>query len=292
MAEKLLVNIMYECSRYKSEIPWDSIAHRFHPGSSGGAILQHLNRLRSVLIAEGHLVPPLCQKPGSKSIVDPTIRGYIRASPEGAENVHLTRPVLFSEPIEDRRFNLPDAIDRGSRARNMNEAALLPGTTPPSRKRSRAVPAIIKRESLSPNVDDMPSDEEYVPGRKSKPARRSARAKKVKYNEDVPDYDFEEDEEDDGSPSKGRQRQSINGGKEHTDAAAVADGEELATSGKDNVDNEAEEEAEAASAQVSAGFYCSSIVVLTRYKSQSTGRTKRRRTSSKKMEPRARSMQS
>ncbi|KAK3315152.1 hypothetical protein B0H66DRAFT_606056 [Apodospora peruviana] len=111
MPEKLLLHIMYECSRHRVDVPWDAIAHRLHPGSTGGAIMQHLNRMRNTLIAEGHLVPPICQKPGSRVFVDPTIRGYIRKDPDSSDDMLSTRPVPFSEPCDDRRFNLPDAYE-------------------------------------------------------------------------------------------------------------------------------------------------------------------------------------
>ncbi len=111
MSEKLLLHLMYECSRHQVEIPWDAIAHRFHPGSSGSAIIQHLNRMRGTLIAEGHLVPPVPQKPGVRIHVDPNIRGYIRKYPENADEQFTTRAVRFDEKIEDRKFNLPDAYD-------------------------------------------------------------------------------------------------------------------------------------------------------------------------------------
>ncbi|KAH7626886.1 hypothetical protein B0T09DRAFT_376505 [Sordaria sp. MPI-SDFR-AT-0083] len=115
MAEKLLLHIQYECSRYRVDIPWDSIAHRLHPGSTGSAIHQHLNRLRGHLIAEGHLVPPICQKPGSRVFVDPHVRGYIRANQENPDDQLTTRPVRFDEPLEDRKFNLPDAVENFGR---------------------------------------------------------------------------------------------------------------------------------------------------------------------------------
>jgi len=49
---------------------------RLNPGSSGMSAIQMLNKLRDILISEGHLVPPLMGK--QKSNLDPSIRGYIR----------------------------------------------------------------------------------------------------------------------------------------------------------------------------------------------------------------------
>ena len=106
MSEKLLLHIQYECTRHGINLPWDLIAHRLNPGSSGGAIVQWLNRLRGTLVAEGHLVPPIGQKPGSKVVVNQEIRGYVRKFPDGDDTIS-TRAVMFSEPLEDRKHNLP-----------------------------------------------------------------------------------------------------------------------------------------------------------------------------------------
>ncbi|KAG5952024.1 hypothetical protein E4U53_001796 [Claviceps sorghi] len=107
MAEKLLLHIQYECSRHKITLPWDAIAHRLHPGSSGQAVCQHIHRLRRELVAEGHLVPPMpSQKSGS--LIDPEIRGYTRQNVD-TNDLETTRPVTFDERLDDPKLNLPDA---------------------------------------------------------------------------------------------------------------------------------------------------------------------------------------
>lgn len=108
MAEKLLLHIQYECARHKVNIPWDAIAHRLHPGSSGTAVMQHLNRLRKELIAEGHLVPPMPIRPAAGETSDQEIRGYVRLDMDG-DDKKTTRPVRFDEGLDDRKFSLPDA---------------------------------------------------------------------------------------------------------------------------------------------------------------------------------------
>ncbi|KAK7417146.1 chaperonin [Neonectria punicea] len=109
MAEKLLLHLQYECARYKIELPWNNIAHRLKPGSTGAAVNQHLARLRRELIAEGHLVPPVLPRPGGAA-VDHTIRGYVRKDEQGDDKLE-TRAVRFNERVDDRKFNLPDALD-------------------------------------------------------------------------------------------------------------------------------------------------------------------------------------
>lgn len=109
MAEKLILHLHYECVRHKVNIPWDSIAHRLRPGSSGAAVLQHVHRLRKELLAEGHMVPPPAQKASPSTPFDPTVRGYVRDPT--SDDKHATRPVGFDEKMDDAKINLPDALD-------------------------------------------------------------------------------------------------------------------------------------------------------------------------------------
>ncbi|TPX13200.1 uncharacterized protein E0L32_006400 [Thyridium curvatum] len=181
MAEKLLLHIQYECSRHKIELPWDAISHRLHPGSSGGAVLQHMNRLRHTLVAEGHLVPPICQKPGSRVRVDPSIRGYVRANMEGQDCV-TTRPVPFNEPMDDRRFNIPDTFDDttipGSvkRKQQGGEGLGRQGQGKGKKKTTKSK-AVIKTES--PDPADLDGDADYDPSatKSTTSRRRSSRAR-------------------------------------------------------------------------------------------------------------------
>lgn len=120
MADKLLLHIQYECQRAKIDLPWNAIAHRLHPGSSGAAVTQYLVRLRRELVAEGHLVPPLPQVKG----LDSSIRGYIREDENGDDKT-TTRPVTFAERLEDRRFSLPGAFDDDAEPETPAAAAAL-----------------------------------------------------------------------------------------------------------------------------------------------------------------------
>lgn len=105
MAEKLLLHIHYECSRHKIQLPWNEIAHRLHPGSSGQAILQHINRLRKDVQIEGHMVPPVPTRPASGRPQNNKIRGYV-LDEDHEEGV---RPIYFDEHLEDRKFSIPGA---------------------------------------------------------------------------------------------------------------------------------------------------------------------------------------
>ncbi|KAK4070081.1 uncharacterized protein Triagg1_6502 [Trichoderma aggressivum f. europaeum] len=109
MTEKLLLHMHYECARHKINIPWDAIAHRLRPGSSGQAILQHVGRVRKELLAEGHMVPPPAHKSSPSTPYDPTVRGYVR-DPTSDDKL-ATRSVGFDEKLDDAKINLPDAFD-------------------------------------------------------------------------------------------------------------------------------------------------------------------------------------
>ncbi len=230
MAEKLLLHLQYECSRYKIDLPWDSIAHRLHPGSSGGAVLQHVNRLRNTLVAEGHLVPPICQKPGSRVTVDPKIRGYVRKHMEGVDTVS-TRAVPFTEPMDDRKFNLPDAYDNvhvSGHVKRQNQ-----GGAPRKNGGSRGTPVI---KSDSPDPADLDSDAEYDPqAKKNSDAfrRRSARPKVSKsYIEEDNEYE-EPGEDDDGEIEEAE--------PDMDDVGDPGDGDEGIEVGEANEDDEADE---------------------------------------------------
>ena len=108
MAEKLLLHVQYECSRHRIQVPWDEIAHRLHPGSSGQAVVQHINRLRKDVAVEGHLVPPAPVRPTLGRTQDNKIRGYVRD--EAADEPNAMRPVYFDEHIADRKLPIPGAF--------------------------------------------------------------------------------------------------------------------------------------------------------------------------------------
>jgi hypothetical protein len=108
MVEKFLLNLEYECTRQGIAIPWDDIAHRFHPGATGAGVQQHFARLRSVMAAEGHLIPPKIPSKKHRGSPDSTIRGYIRSDID-EDGAIIVRSVKYTEPLEHPTFNKPDA---------------------------------------------------------------------------------------------------------------------------------------------------------------------------------------
>ncbi|KAK3683722.1 hypothetical protein B0T22DRAFT_520034 [Podospora appendiculata] len=216
MADKLLLHIMYETTRHRIDVPWDAIAHRFHPGSTGGAIMQHLNRLRGILVAEGHLVPPIVQKPGSKVYVDPKIRGYVRKYPE-SEDMTTSRPVSFEEVVEDPKYNLPDAFEgyrQPTSARRESRISSTPKVaTPGSSRASSALKAPIKgspkisgilkdltAKNSAPKKTPVKTPVKKTPAKKA--SLKKVSAKKVEEEDDELEIK-EEDEQTSGSDSDG-----------------------------------------------------------------------------------------
>ncbi|TEY58843.1 hypothetical protein BOTCAL_0198g00100 [Botryotinia calthae] len=213
MMEKLILNMVYEFRRSEITLPWDKVAHRQRPGSSGAAAMQHINKLREILITEGHLVPPPF---GKKNAFDPNIRGYIRDM--NSEDPKATRPVTWDEEIEDLKESLViPGVTRGSgtyrrnRAQWQNNKATIVEETPtktlstqarPDKRASKAKTdqkeksfMIKKERSESIDPAEMPSDEDYDPGNRLKIKGHRKRKVKVKTERK---YDLDETSDSEG----------------------------------------------------------------------------------------------
>ncbi|ESZ90074.1 hypothetical protein SBOR_9538 [Sclerotinia borealis F-4128] len=196
MMEKLILHIVFECRRAGINLPWDKIAHRLYPASSGAAAQQYINKMRDVLITEGHLVPPPL---GKKAVFDPSIRGYIRDMDAG--DPRTSRPVGWDEEIVDLKESLiVPGVSRGSGTYRRDKARwqsnkttiaeetptkILRARTHPDRQPSKPKPErkektvkIKKERSESLDPAEMPSDEDYDPGNRLK--LKGYRKRKVK----------------------------------------------------------------------------------------------------------------
>ncbi|KAF5874253.1 putative heat shock protein mitochondrial precursor protein [Botrytis fragariae] len=213
MPEKLILCMVYECRRAELDIPWDNIAHRIRPGSSGAATIQHINKLREILIPEGHLVPPPFAK---KNNVDPNVRGYIRDM--NSEDPKATRAVTWDEKIEDLKESLViPGVTRGSgtyrrdRARWQNNKVAIVEETPtktlssrqgaekraPKAKTEQKEKSFMVKRERSESIDptEMPSDEDYDPGNRLKIKGHRKRKVKVKTERK---YDLDETSDSEG----------------------------------------------------------------------------------------------
>ncbi|TGO32590.1 hypothetical protein BHYA_0304g00080 [Botrytis hyacinthi] len=213
MADKLIQCINYECRRRGLNIPWNDIAHRMDPGSSGAAAMQYVNKMREILIPEGHLVPPPFAK---KNTVNPNVRGYIRDM--NSDDPKATREVTWEEEIEHPKESLDiPGVTRGSgtyrrdRARWQNNKASIVEETPTKTFSSRQCPekraseakteqkekSFMVKKERSESIDpaEMPSDEDYDPGNRLK--IKGHRKRKVKV-ETERKYDLDETSDSEG----------------------------------------------------------------------------------------------
>ena len=124
MIDKLVLHIQYECHKKGIQIPWDNIVHRLSPGSSGPSALQMLNKLREVLITEGHMTPPQLGK--ANSTVDPTLRGYIRDM--DAIDPRTMKAVRWTDDVTDRKESLvvPGLVRGSGKYRKIPKDELVP----------------------------------------------------------------------------------------------------------------------------------------------------------------------
>lgn len=165
--EKLLLHLMYELHLQGIKPPWDAIVKRLCDGSTGQAAIQHLHKLRDILVAEGHMVPPQMGK-GNK--IDPTIRGYIR---DMDSRIPTDVKVLrWGEFHEDRKENLviPGVVRGSGNYKKIQNYELSSSTTveklakPADGSRRSRLPAEIIEAKKAKEVDET----KIKVGRKSK----------------------------------------------------------------------------------------------------------------------------
>ena len=67
MDKKLLLTVQYECSKAGVTVPWDAVAETMGPKITGGAVVQHLAKLRNRMIEQGLSVPPPLKRGGGST---------------------------------------------------------------------------------------------------------------------------------------------------------------------------------------------------------------------------------
>ncbi|KAH6669886.1 hypothetical protein B0J14DRAFT_565664 [Halenospora varia] len=185
MYEKILLMIIFETFRDGYQIPWDRVVQRLSPGSTGASAVQHFNRLRYILLSEGHLVPPPLGKLGS--VAPPYIRGYVRDME--SENIYATRVVQWDEKVEDRKESLEiPGLVRGSGNYRKSEKVK---PKPVAQVKKEAV-AAKKPEHVTP--EDKVQPEAKTPKRVRAPRARVNKAPpKLKDEADPAELDSEDD---------------------------------------------------------------------------------------------------
>lgn len=67
MDKKLLLGLQYSCNGAGLAVPWNDIGRIMGEGITGGAVVQHLAKLRNRMIAQGLPVPPPLRRGGGSS---------------------------------------------------------------------------------------------------------------------------------------------------------------------------------------------------------------------------------
>ncbi|KAG4428786.1 hypothetical protein IFR05_015735 [Cadophora sp. M221] len=217
MMEKLILHMQYECHKQGLQVPWDSIVHRLNPGSSGPSATQMLNKLRDVLITEGHMIPPVLGKAGSAQ--DPTLRGYTR---DMSSNIPTaTMAVRWTDDITDRKENLvvPGLIRGSGKYRKVPKSELVPVPKvelKPGERRNRK-PAEVDAWNAEQRAVRESEKKARAVGRAARgPSSRSSRVKKEFKDETDSEIDPAElDSDDDYNPevkkkSSSRRKKIVN----------------------------------------------------------------------------------
>ena len=85
MDKKLLLAVQYQCNLVGVAIPWTEIGAIMGEGITGGAVIQHLAKLRARMIAQGLSVPPPLRRGGGGSRISTAFsggfKGKVKATP-------------------------------------------------------------------------------------------------------------------------------------------------------------------------------------------------------------------
>ena len=71
MDKLLLLNIQYQCNHDNLGINWDAVGRLMGSTVSGGAVIQHLAKLRQRMAGAGHDVPPTLRRGGGSRVPNP-----------------------------------------------------------------------------------------------------------------------------------------------------------------------------------------------------------------------------
>ena len=89
MDKKLLLAVQYVCNLKGVGVPWDDIGHEMGDKITGGAVIQHLAKLRTRMIEQGLSVPPPLRRGGGASRISTT--SYSLSKVKTASNNKVTK---------------------------------------------------------------------------------------------------------------------------------------------------------------------------------------------------------
>lgn len=99
MDKKLLLAMQYQCNFAGLAVPWNDIGGIMGDGITGGAVIQHLAKLRIRMIAQGLSVPPPLRRGGGGSRISTTTSSGSKAkatpnnNPNGRAKATSTKPI-------------------------------------------------------------------------------------------------------------------------------------------------------------------------------------------------------
>ena len=98
MDKRLLLTIQSECNAQSLNLPWNDIGHSMGEQISGGAVIQHLAKLRARMIDQGLAVPPPLKRGGSMRIsTGPSLPARVR-QPAPKANPSSSRATPAKKP--------------------------------------------------------------------------------------------------------------------------------------------------------------------------------------------------
>ncbi len=166
MDKKLLLATQYQCNYSSLNVPWDDIGRIMGEGITGGAVIQHLAKLRARMIAQGLSVPPPLRRGGGGPRIATAASkvSKAKATPAKGGNARATQNTTKSTPAK------------------------------PKKSGKKAVPGSDESEEEDDDWKDEDSDADYGerPAKRAKSGARGPMRRKVKAEDS--------DEEDSTSP--------------------------------------------------------------------------------------------
>ena len=105
MDKKLLLATQYQCNFASLNVPWDDIGRIMGEGITGGAVVQHLAKLRARMVAQGLSVPPPLRRGGGGSRLATAASkvSKAKATPAKGGNARATQNTTKSTPAKSKK---------------------------------------------------------------------------------------------------------------------------------------------------------------------------------------------
>ncbi|KAI9744223.1 MAG: hypothetical protein M1818_002375 [Claussenomyces sp. TS43310] len=195
--QALLLCIQYECYEHKIDLPWQKIADRLagERNSTDMSIIQHINKLRGMMLDQGRFVTPLMGRKDQTS--NDNARGVIKVGVD-QEGRPVYRDVAWGEdlsllfnpkdiksfvPRGKYKLQSPATLKRSHTQANALDRATGVFTDPATRRKNRALRGAAEASEVDPA--DLSPDGDYDPNETFK---RMTRAKSKGLPRNSPSY--------------------------------------------------------------------------------------------------------